>query len=64
MSKTQIVLIVATIILFAIGIWPIALITLGGIIAIALSKREDQKKAQAQEMENLKRRIDELEKGR
>lgn len=62
MSKTQIVLIAATIILLVIGLWPAALLPIGGIIAITLHKNEEAKKAEKQEVEEIKKKIQELEK--
>lgn len=44
MSKTQFTFIILTIILFVIGLWPIAFLTLGAVIGIALLKREEKHK--------------------
>ena len=62
MSKTQIVLIVVTILLLIIGLWPIALLTTGGIIAIAIQNRENKKKAEKEELEQLKKKVETLER--
>lgn len=64
MTKVQIALIIATIILFIIGLWPVAFLTLFGFVAIAISKYEEKKQAERNEMEELKKRIEQLEKDR
>lgn len=62
MSRTQIVLIVVTILLLVVGMWPIAVLTTGGIIAIAIHDQEKKKKAEKEELEQLRKKVDELER--
>ena len=62
MSKTQIILIVITILLLVMGLWPIALLTIGGIIAIAIHNHENSRKAEKEDLEKLKKKIEALER--
>lgn len=62
MSRTQIVLIVVTILLLVVGMWPIAVLTTGGIIAIAIHDHEKTKKAEKEELEQLKKKVETLER--
>ena len=65
MSKIQLILIIATIILFATGLWPIAIGTLLTFIIVKLfEKKSDKKENQESEIDELRKRIEELEKGR
>lgn len=62
MSKTQMILIVVTILLLIMGLWPIALLTIGGIIAIAIHNHENSRKAEKEDLEKLKKKIEALER--
>lgn len=62
MSKTQIVLIVVSILLLVMGLWPIALLTTGSIIAIAIHDHENKKKSEKEELEQLRKKVDEMER--
>lgn len=59
----QIALAIATIVLFILGLWPIALLTLVILVTIAATKSSEQKKNQKIEIEKLKQRVEELERG-
>ena len=62
MSTTQIVLLISTILLFSIGLWPIALLTAVGMIAIALHKKEEKKKAESEKIERLEKELEALKR--
>lgn len=62
MSTTQIVLIIITVLLLALGLWPIALLTIAGIVAIALHNRETKRKKKEEEFDELKKKVESLER--
>lgn len=61
MNTTQIVLLVAAIILFFIGAWPISFALLIAFFIVTANKKKKETNSQIDE---LKKRIEELEKGR
>lgn len=63
-NEMQAIFAVATVVFFILGLWPLALITLVILIAVSLTKSSEEKKRQKEEIENLKQRINELEKDR
>ncbi len=62
MSKTQIILIAITILLLVIGLWPVALLTAGSAVAIAIHNNETKRKTEKEELEQLKKKVEALEK--
>lgn len=65
MSQARLLLIIATIICFATGLWPIAIGTLLAFILTRNSeKNTSNEENQNSEIEELKKRIEELEKDR
>lgn len=65
MSQARLLLIIATIICFATGLWPIAIGTLlAFILTRNTEKNTSNKENQNTEIEELKKRIEELEKDR
>ena len=65
MSQARLLLIIATIICFATGLWPIAIGTLLAFILTRNTKKNtSNKENQNTEIEKLKKRIEELEKDR
>lgn len=65
MSQARLLLIIATIVCFATGLWPIAIGTLlAFILTRNTEKNPSEEKNQDSEIEELKKRIEELEKDR
>ena len=65
MTNAQIGMAVLAIILIVIGAWPIAIIPLIALILMRINRPKEQKdKTADNEIEELKKRIEDLEKGR
>ena len=62
MSTTQIILLILTILLFTMGLWPFSLLTAVGMIAIALHKKEERKKAESEKIERLEKELEALKR--
>ena len=62
MTKTQIILLIITILLFIMGMWPIGLLTTGGLIAVAINTHENKRKKEKEELEQLKEKVNRLER--
>lgn len=61
MTTTQIVLLVATLILLFLGAWPISIATL---IAFCIVTSRKRRKETTDQIDELKKKIEDLEKGR